>query len=73
MFLQELGNDFVLLLELRFQHFDFGDVGILLPFDIGRVWDTAQRLLRLFKFGLSFPFEYFSLQLLPHGGFLLFP
>ena len=46
---------------------------VLLPFDIGRVWDTAQRLLRLFQFGLSFPFEYFSLQLLPHGGFLLFP
>ena len=37
MFLQEFGNDFVLLLELRFQHFDFGQLGILLPFDIGRV------------------------------------
>ncbi len=37
MFLQEFGNDFVLLLELRFQHFDFGQLGILLAFDIGRV------------------------------------
>mgnify|MGYP003477100659 CR=1 FL=1 len=37
MFLQEFGNDFVLLLELRFQYFDFGDVGVLLPSDIGRV------------------------------------
>ena len=37
MFLQELGNDFVLLLELRFQHLDFGQVGILLPSDTGRV------------------------------------
>ena len=37
MFLQELGDDFVLLLELLFQHFDFGEIGILLPFDIGRV------------------------------------
>jgi len=37
MFLQELGNDFVLLLQPGFEHFDFDLVGILLPFDIGRV------------------------------------
>ena len=37
MFLQELGNDFVFLLQPGFEHFDFREVGILLPFDIGRV------------------------------------
>ncbi len=49
MFLQELSTDFVLLPELRLKDLDFGEVGVFLPFDIGRVRLAFKGRLAVFK------------------------